>query len=163
MVDHYSSGFQSSTLRKAGRNFYILLFFAAIFFGAISLVVDLLFPALSVFSRPSLAVLFVMVTFYLRLRHLAPQNLMGEIGLVYVALIGAYTLFPALGFAVLDLDQAGPFARLFPEKETIGDQLWRQVLFLSSFSIGYLLNIHKINLKYAFRMSCCCKKIIKSF
>lgn len=139
MVDHYSSGFQSSTLRKAGRNFYVLLFFAAIFFGAISLVVDLLLPALSVFSRPSLAVLFVMVTFYLRLRHLAPQNLMGEIGLVYVALIGAYTLFPALGFAVLDLDQAGPFVRLFPEKETIGDQLWRQVLFLSSFSIGYLL------------------------
>lgn len=140
MTDHYYSSLQPHPLRKGDlKKSYSLILGLAFFFGVASLVFELLFPTWSVFSRPSWTVLFVMVAFYLRLRQLVGQNLIGEIGLIYVALIGAYTIFPALGFAVLGLDEAGPFARLFPEKETIGDQLWRQVLFLTSFSIGYLL------------------------
>lgn len=115
-----------------------LVFFASVSVGTAALVAEVLLPEITAFSRPSAAALFIISVFYIRLKSSLRRNLLGEIGLVYVSLIGAYTLFPALGFAVLDLDQSGPFARLFPEVTAIGGHLWRQVLFLGAFSIGYL-------------------------
>jgi hypothetical protein len=92
---------------------------------------------------PSFAVLAIFLCFSLWLRFQVQDNVLGEIGFVYLALAVAYTVFPAYAFLVLDSLSSGAgfqkLAELAPDQGELGLQLWRQVLFIAAIGFGYLL------------------------
>lgn len=85
----------------------------------------------------------IFLYFYWRLRFQLQDNILGEIGFVYLAFAVAYTVFPAYGLLTLEsLSSGGGFqelAALAPDQGQLGLQLWRQVLFIAAIGLGYLL------------------------
>jgi hypothetical protein len=93
---------------------------------------------------PALAASAVFLCFVLVLRRRVGDNLLGEIGFLYLSLAIAYTVLPAFTFLALDLDLAGGWvwenlALLLPEASELGRHLWRHVLFVLAVAVGYLI------------------------
>src|SRR5690349_2705038 len=70
---------------------------------------------LAQYLAPSFAAIAVFAGFAVLLSRQVGGDLFGELGFLYVGLILAYTVVPALAFVVTGLDQSGPLARLLPE------------------------------------------------
>lgn len=95
-------------------------------------------------ALPTLAALAVFAVFSMVLHSWVGDNLLGELGFLYVGLILAYTIFPAFSFLVIDLSKASGWvwqnlSLLLPSPVELGTHLWRHVLFLFAVSLGYLL------------------------
>lgn len=92
---------------------------------------------------PAFATIGVFLYFSLRLRFQIQDNILGEIGFLYLSFAVAYTLFPALGFLTQNALPSWvgiPILQiLLPEQRELGLELWRQVLFIGAVASGYLL------------------------
>ena len=122
----------------------------ALYVGAAALLTFALGIAWFVYPRapwsvlmPAVATLVVFAVFFERLHRRVGSGAFGEIGLVYVCFIVAYTLLPALTFATVDLEVAQGWvwdnlSLLLPETAELGTHLWRHVLFLAGVCVGYL-------------------------
>lgn len=92
---------------------------------------------------PSLVTIALFLYFSLRLRSQVQDNLLGEIGFIYVGFAVLYTVFPAYGFLTLDSLAGGlgfqTLALLSPDPAQLGLHLWRHVLFITAVAAGYLL------------------------
>jgi hypothetical protein len=93
--------------------------------------------------RPVLVIIaiFCLVAWTLARRRGLP--LLGEVGLVYLAIALAYAIVPALRFIALDVRippgyDALNFAILSPTPQEIGVHYWRHVLFFAGVAIGFL-------------------------
>lgn len=91
---------------------------------------------------PAFATIAIFLYFSLRLRSQIQDNIFGEIGFLYLAFAVAYTVFPAFSLT-LDTLASGiglPILEtLRPAQGELGLQLWRHVLFIAAFAVGYLL------------------------
>lgn len=93
--------------------------------------------------RPILAAIAVFAIFSYVLWFRIRASLFGEIGFIYLALILAYTILPAVKFLVMDFDfplefDTFNFAVLSPQPEAMGTHFWRHVLFMSGVAAGFL-------------------------
>jgi hypothetical protein len=91
------------------------------------------------YLAPCLASIGVFVGFAALLRRQVGGDVFGELGFLYVGFIVAYTVVPALAFAVTGLDEGGPLGQLLPEASELGKHLWRHVLFETGVAGAYLL------------------------
>jgi len=93
--------------------------------------------------RPLLATGSIFIIFSYILKFRIRANLFGEIGFLYMALIAAYTILPAIKFLLMDFNfplnfDGLNFAVLSPQPEELGIHFWRHALFLSGVGAGYL-------------------------
>lgn len=88
---------------------------------------------------PALAAGMLFTLFSMFLKWRVAGDSFGDLGFVYVALVVAYTIIPALAFIVIGLDERNPLAQFLPSTPELGRHLWRHVLFLFGVSLGYLL------------------------
>lgn len=92
---------------------------------------------------PTISTMAIFLYFCWRLRDQIQDNILGEIGFIYLAFAVAYTVFPAYGFLTLDHLASGVGApvleTLLPDQSELGLELWRQVLFIVAIGSGYLL------------------------
>ncbi len=92
---------------------------------------------------PAFATIGIFLYFSLRLRSQIQGNIFGEIGFAYLAFAVAYTVFPAYGFLAQDTLRSWVgvpiLETLLPDRNALGLQLWRQVLFIVAVAAGYLL------------------------
>ncbi len=91
------------------------------------------------YLAPTLASILVFAMFWLILQRQLGENIFGELGFLYVGLIVAYTVVPAVAFMTASFYQGGPLDQLLPESTELRTHLWRQVLFESGVASGYLL------------------------
>ncbi len=124
---------------------------AIIIVGIIAIMTVMLgFLAASIFSndqmyiiQPLLAAVAVFIIFSYILKFRVRTNLFGEIGFIYLLLLLAYTILPAIKFFLLDFnfpldfDELN-FAVLSPQPEELGTHFWRHVLFISGVAAGFL-------------------------
>src|SRR5262249_53312370 len=92
-----------------------------------------------IYLAPSLTVVLVFGIFWLVLWRRLNDNVFGELGFLYVALIVVHTLVPAASFITAAFYQSGPLAQLLPDPVQLRAHLWRQVLFAAGVAAGYLL------------------------
>jgi hypothetical protein len=93
---------------------------------------------------PTLAAVTIFMVFSIILRSWVGDNLLGELGFLYLALAVAYTIFPAFTFLITDLNLASGWvwenlSLLLPAPSELAVHLWRHVLFLFGITSGYLL------------------------
>lgn len=93
---------------------------------------------------PVLTATTIFLLFAMILKWQIGDNLFGELGFLYLALILIYTVMPAFAFMVVDLNLASGWvsaklAPLLPVPSELGIHLWRHVLFLFGVGTGYLL------------------------
>jgi hypothetical protein len=93
---------------------------------------------------PALACVAIFVAFVRILSLRTRGNLCGELGFVYLAIAMAYTILPAVKLIVMNFNvplsfDGLLFAASFPTAEELGTHFWRQVLFLSGVSVGFLV------------------------
>src|SRR5712692_1320620 len=91
------------------------------------------------YLAPTLASIVVFVMFWIVLQRRVGENVIGELGLLYLGLTVAYTVLPAFAFMVTGLSEGGPLALLLPETADLRAHPWRHVLFESGVAGGYLL------------------------
>jgi hypothetical protein len=91
------------------------------------------------YLAPTLASIVVFVVFWMLLKRQVGENVIGELGFLYVGLIVAYTVLPAFAFMVTGLNEEGALALMLPEASELRTHLWRHVLFESGVAGGYLL------------------------
>jgi hypothetical protein len=97
---------------------------------------------------PSLTLIFVYLFFLWRLNIKNKDNLIGEIGVIYLGLFLAYTIIPAIGFYVSTFNENDVLGKLFPSTQQLSVHLWRHTLFGFSVALGYLLNRGSLQLGY---------------
>ena len=90
----------------------------------------LLSEAQFVLLAPTYAALYVFFAFTYVLRLRVADNIFGEIGFLYLALMLAYTVLPAFTFMAVDLDVAPGWvweklSLLLPDSKELGAHLWR--------------------------------------
>lgn len=108
--------------------------------GGLRIVLGVLLPAdAATYLGPTLTSILVFGMFWLILQRQLGDNIFGELGFLYVGLIVAYTVVPALAFMTASFYQGGPLDQLLPESSELRAHLWRQVLFESGVAAGYLL------------------------
>lgn len=122
------------------RDLYAVVLGAGVFGVAC---VVLLPRAQSAILLPTVAAIALFVAFTMTLKARVGDQLLGEIGFIYMVLALAYTVFPAFTFVVLDLDIASGWvwrelAQLLPAPEELGLHLWRHNLFLFGVGASYL-------------------------
>lgn len=92
---------------------------------------------------PTFVVMLAFLYFSLRLRFQIQDNVLGEIGFIYLAFAVGYTVFPAYGFLTLDSLSSGvglPILELLgPTRAELGLHLCRHVLFIAAIGFGYLV------------------------
>ena len=92
---------------------------------------------------PACVALYAYFAFAYLLHRRVGDNILGEIGFLFLSFAIAYTVLPALTFAVGDLDSATGvweyLAQLLPDPAELSDHLWRHVLFIVGVGTGYLL------------------------
>lgn len=93
----------------------------------------------TIYLGPGLASILVFGAFWLILRRKLDDNVFGELGFLYLALIAVYTLVPAVSFMTASFFQGGPLDQLLPDPTQLRTHLWRQVLFEAGVATGYLL------------------------
>lgn len=93
----------------------------------------------AVHLAPTMASIIVFVLFWLVLQRHLGENIFGELGFIYVGLIVAFTVVPALAFMTVSFYQGGPLDQLLPESSELQTHLWRHVLFQTGVASGYLL------------------------
>ena len=109
-------------------------------FGGLRIVLGVSLPAnAATYLGPTLTSILVFGMFWLILQRRLGGNIFGELGFLYVGLIVAYTVVPALAFMTASFYQNGPLYQLLPESSELRAHLWRQVLFESGVAAGYLL------------------------
>ena len=120
---------------------YLMLGAAGSFLLALAL--SLLTTAQWQIFAPTVSSLLVFALFALILYRRFPENVVGEIGFIYLALTLAYTVLPGITFLLVDFEISSSWvweklSLLLPEPSQLGLHLWRHVLFMSGVSIGYL-------------------------
>jgi len=90
---------------------------------------------------PALASIVIFLIFSLILKWQVGENLLGELGYIYLIFALAYTLFPAYTFITRDTGQifSEKLATLVPDTAELGIHLWRHVAFIFGCAVGYLL------------------------
>lgn len=92
---------------------------------------------------PGCAALYAYFAFAYLLYLRVGENILGEIGFLFLSFAVAYTALPTFTFLMVDLDFATGvweyLARMLPEPAALSEHLWRHVLFIFSAAIGYLL------------------------
>lgn len=93
---------------------------------------------------PCVISIFIFYVFYLTLKKNVKNNLIAEVGFLYIVFLLAYTLIPAYIFLVLDLDNAVGWSwtelkKLDPSSERLAFHLWRHCLFICCVSFGYII------------------------
>jgi hypothetical protein len=93
---------------------------------------------------PMLATIVIFLIFTVILKRQIGDNLFGELGFLYLALMLAYTVIPAFTFLIVDLNLASGWvweklALLLPAPFELGLHLWRHVIFMFGVGAGYLL------------------------
>jgi len=88
---------------------------------------------------PTVAICLVFAVFWVVLQHRIGGAGFGELGFVYMGLLLAYTVFPALAFLGAGIYEGGPLGALLPEASALRTHLWRHVLFAAGVAAGYLL------------------------
>lgn len=110
--------------------------------GAVALALALVLPqSVAAVLVPLWATLLVFVTFFAVLTLRVGANVFGEIGLLYLGLVTAYTVLPGVGFLVAGgvAEDNALLAQLLPDPERLGAHLWRHALFMFTVAVGYLL------------------------
>jgi hypothetical protein len=99
---------------------------------------------------PSITSAGIFILFWIYLREKINFNIISEIGFLYAGFIVLYTLAPALNI-LLGLDSNDPIALLNATEFDLRDHLWRHVLFLFAFILGYILfrGSNLINVNYS--------------
>ena len=90
------------------------------------------------YVMPALVSMAVFAGFSVLLHRKLQENLLGDLGFLYMAINTAYTVLPAIGFAGSDLTNSGPLSLLFPDPAAIATHLWRMVLYEVGVGVGYL-------------------------
>ena len=93
----------------------------------------------TLYLAPMLTSFFVFGAFWLTLRRQLDDNVFGELGFIYVAVIVVHTAVPAFSFLTAAFYQGGPLDQLLPEPAQLRTHLWRHVLFETGVASGYLL------------------------
>lgn len=96
-------------------------------------------PDAAGFLGPSLVSILVFGIFWFTLRRQLGENIFGELGFMYVALLVAHTVVPTFAFMTASFYQGGPLDQLLPESSDLRTHLWRQVVFQTGVAVGYLL------------------------
>lgn len=94
--------------------------------------------------RPVLCSISVFIAFTFILWNKFRDELIGEIGFIYLLLALAYTISPAIKFLILDFDlptgfDGMNFAVLSPQPNEMGEHFWRHFLLISGVAAGYLI------------------------
>ena len=97
---------------------------------------------------PSLTLIFVYVIFLWRLNEKNKDNLIGEIGVIYLGLFVAYTIIPAIGFYISTFNENDVLGKLFPSVHQLSLHLWRHTLFGFAIALGYLLNRGSLQFRF---------------
>ena len=74
------------------------------------------------------------------IRYRTGNNLLGEIGFLYLAFALAYTIWPALVFILVGISTGDPLEAFSPDPLALAVHLWRHVLFIFSVAFGYLIS-----------------------
>lgn len=91
---------------------------------------------------PLLVNIVLFLSFSLILSWKVVDNLFGELGFIYLSLVLAYTVLPAITILVLGSDLVSGWeklSQLLPAPREMGIHLWRHVLFIFGIASGYLL------------------------
>ena len=92
---------------------------------------------------PACAALYAYFAFAYLLHLRVGDNMLGEIGFLFLSFAVVYTVLPAFTFLAVDLASAtgvwAYLARMLPEPAELSKHLWRHVLFILGVAMGYLL------------------------
>ena len=91
------------------------------------------------YIQPVVVILGLFAIFVVELKRRLKLHLFGEIGFIYASFIVAYTVIPAFSFIADNLSSYDPLTWLNPASSALEAHLWRHVLYLLGFVLGYLL------------------------
>jgi len=119
--------------------FYLgLLLAIAIFFNI--LIVLNLNESIALYAYPIVWLIVLMISFTILLIKKVGDNLLAEIGFIYMSLCFVYTVLPSITFFIGNLSDNDQLALLLPSNKEITNHMWRHVLFMFAFVLGYLLS-----------------------
>lgn len=88
---------------------------------------------------PILVFIFIYYIFYIVLKKLE-SNVLSDIGFIYLGFFLLYTIGPAWHYFFITIDKWDPLFYLNLKPEQVSNYLWLHVVFILSFSIGYLFS-----------------------
>jgi hypothetical protein len=95
--------------------------------------------SIALYAYPMVWLIVLMLTFTILLIKKVGDNLLAEIGFIYMCLCFVYTVLPSLTFFIGNLTDNDQLALLLPSNKEITNHMWRHILFMFAFVLGYLL------------------------
>jgi hypothetical protein len=103
------------------------------------LLIPLLPEHMHPYLAPTVACVTVFLVFSVLLHRHVGEPILGEIGFLYLGIILAYTVLPAIAFMMIGFDDGSPLSQLLPDPAKLNRQLWRQAIYAAGVAAGYLL------------------------